>query len=381
MRVLYLNHVSSMGGAEHSLLELLKRVPRGEVEPVVALPEEGPLASHLRSIGIEIVIASLARLKRRPGPFRAFRDVLRILGARRQLARFVESREIDLLHANSVSSHFVAGPVGRSQGRPVVWHARDLRPIPIARRMLGKTATRIIAISQAVRRSLLDQGFPEDKIVVLYNGVDTARFHPGRTGGTERERLNVPAGGFVFGMIAQMVPWKRHDLFLEAASQIAARYPHARFWIAGDDAFADHPDYVASLRGQAESSALADKVLFLGYRENIEEVMAGLDALVLPSDAEPFGRVLIEAMAMGKPVIATRAGGPPEVLEEGQHGFLTSPGDRSELYQAMARMVEEPERAHSMGTAARRHVEDCFSIDRHVAATVSLYRELVERGR
>ncbi|MBI3921841.1 MAG: glycosyltransferase family 4 protein [Armatimonadetes bacterium] len=381
MRVLYLNHVSSMGGAEHSLLELLKRVPRDEVEPVVALPEGGPLASHLRSISIEIVTASLVRLKLRLGLLRAFKTGLRILGARRKLSRFVEAREIDLLHANSVSSHFVAGPVGKSQGRPVVWHVRDLRPIPIARGMLGQTATRIIAISQAVRRSLLDQGFPEDKIVVLYNGVDTARFHPGRSGGTERGRLNVPSGSFVFGMIAQMVPWKRHDLFLAAASEIAVRYPHARFWIVGDDVFADHPDYVASLRAQSSSPALSGKVSFLGYREDIEAVIAGLEALVLPSDAEPFGRVLIEAMAMGKPVIATRAGGPPEILEEGHHGYLTNPGDRNELYQAMARMIEEPERSHNMGTAARRHVEDCFSIDRHVAATVSLYRELVEQGR
>lgn len=376
MRVLYINHVSQMSGAEHSLLELLKALPRDEVEPVVALPGEGLFEEKLKAIGIETVHAPLVRLKKSLAPNFLATAVLRLYRSAQQLACLVKERDISCIHSNSTSAHFVGGRVGTKTGRPAIWHVRDVASIPVGSKMLGRTATRIVAISHAVRDALVRQGLPEDRIQVVHNGVDVWRFNPETDGSQIRQEHRVPTDGFVFGMLAQMVPWKRHDLFLDAAGEVSTRHPQTRFWVVGDDLFGDHPDYIAALRRQVCSRGLADRVSFFGYRSEIPNIIAGMDAVVVPSDCEPFGRVVIEAMAMAKPVIATRAGGPMEIIEEGKNGFLISPGEVGELAAAMDQLVANPQLGSRFGAVARRRVVDAFDIRRTVKATCEIYREV-----
>ncbi len=377
MRVLYINHVSQMSGAEHSLLELLKAIPRDEVEPVVALPGEGLFEEKLKAIGIETVHAPLVRLKKSLKPKFLATAVLGVYRSAQQLARLVKEREISCIHSNSTSAHFVGGRVAKTTGKPAIWHVRDVASIPVGGKMLGRSATRIVAISHAVRDSLIRQGLPDDRMRVVHNGVDLCRFNPEADGSHIRQEHRVPTDGFVFGMLAQMVPWKRHDLFLSAAGEISTRYPQTRFWVVGDDLFGDHPDYVAALHRQVCSRGLANQVSFFGYRSEIPNIIAGMAAVVVPSDCEPFGRVVIEAMAMGKPVIATRAGGPMEIIEDGKDGILISPGAVGELSAAMDELVSEPQLGSRLGAAAREHVVGKFDIQRTAKAICEIYHELV----
>lgn len=377
MRILYINHVSLMSGAEHSLLALLQRLPRDEFDPVVALPCEGVLSERLASLHIRTLFVPLQRFRRSHHPRHILSALLCIVRSTRHLQRFLRENPVDLIHANSTTAHFVAACVGTKAMCPVIWHVRDLTMIPFGRRFLSRSATCVIAISEAVRQSLARQGISDEKVRVIHNGVDADTFNPQVDGSAVRSQYHVPEGCVVFGMVGQLIPWKQHDLFVTAAARVAEMFPEAHFWIVGEDLFGDHPDYVHMLHAKVRALHLIERLTFLGYQSEMPRVMAGMDVLVLPSTREPFGRVLIEAMACGKPVIAARAAGPLEIVEEGRQGLLVAPNDPSAFAEAMCKMMLSPERRHAWGEAARRRAVAEFGIDKTVEKTCNLYRETV----
>ena len=376
MRILYLNHTSLISGAEVSLLGLLRHLDRFRFQPVAALPEPGPLSDALGQLDIPVHYLPLRRLKRRQPPSARLADMASLGFCLPRLMGLIRAHRIDILHSNSTIAQIYGAPAARLSGIPSIWQMRDLVPLGWVGKLLFRASTKVVAISQAVEREVLRYGWRKGKVIRIPNGVDLEEFSPRISGLPVREELGIEPQEFVAGMLGQLVPWKGHRIFLEAAAFTRQRSGRGKFLVVGDDLFGDHPGYRQALEGRCRELGLEGNVCFLGYRTNIQNLIAALDVLVLPSSNEPFGRVLIEAMAMAKPVIATDQAGPTEIVEEGITGMLVPPRDPRSLATALLELIEDPDRARQMGKAGRERVEQNFSIEQTAKAVQILYRIL-----
>lgn len=369
LTILYVNHVTELGGAERSLLDLVTGLDRSRFTPLAALPDEGPLRQALSNVPCFRV--PLRRLRRTRNTARLARHALNVLGAGMALRRIARRHAVAVLHANSTTAQFAVRFASATTGIPAVWHCRDLTPLPPMARQLAAGRTRVVAISNAVATHLRDGGLPPERIVRIYNGIDTTRRG---TPGAFRAKLGLSSGHVLYGMIGQLVPWKRHALFLDAAAVIAARQPEARFAVVGCDLFGDHPGYLPSLQARAAEAGLSDRVVFTGYRDDIADVLLDLDVLVHPAAREPFGRVVAEAMALARPIVAVDSAGPGELIEHERTGLLVPPESPPALAQAARRLSLDSDLAARLGHAARRRIESDFSLRAFLDRMQELYR-------
>ncbi|MFO7898780.1 MAG: glycosyltransferase family 4 protein, partial [Planctomycetota bacterium] len=338
--ILYVSHTSQVAGAEHSLRLLLDRLaPR--FRPTVALPGTGPLTDLLDEMGVPYCPAPMIRLKRTRNPARLFRYFRAWRRAVRAVEEMIGELGIDLVHANSTTAHLFASPAARRAGVPSVWHVRDMSsPGGRLDRMMTRHAAAIVCISEAVRSRLVHPELAAAKTTVIHNGVDAAAFAPG-DGRPVRSELGLDASAPVAGIVGQVVPWKGHDRFLAAAAGAAARVERAQFVVSGDNRFGDFPGILDGLRRQADRLGIGDRVHFLGWRDDPAAVMNALDVLVTASEDEPFGRVVVEAMACGKPVVGFRCGGPVEIVRPGETGLLVEPYDTGAMAAAIVRLLSD----------------------------------------
>lgn len=361
-RIAYVEHHGDIvGGGQFSLLLLMRHLQR--FEAVCWCGFAGSMSDAVRATGdIPLYITPMPPLRLRHG--------LSVCAALWRLRRAVQQQRIDLLHANGSRSMFYAGLVGFLTGVPVVWHVRIALADGYWDRFLALWARRIVAISAAVRDRFA-MGV-HNKVQIVHNGVEVdsfARADPSYW----REQWGE---GPIVGMVAQLIPWKRQEDFIDAMALVARSWPTARFVLVGDE-----PEgagiYGAQLRARAASVGLADQLVFTGFCPDIAPVFAALDVAVLCSCDEPFGRVIIEAMAAGKPVVATRGGGVPEIVVEGETGFMVAVADVEALAQAVGNLLADPPMAQAMGRAGQERVRAHFSVCAHVEKIESLYSEIL----
>jgi glycosyltransferase involved in cell wall biosynthesis len=344
--ILHVSHESECGGAEISLLELLGGLDRSRFRPVLVTSAEGPLAARAREARVPV---HLIEMRRRLGWPAAVRSLARL--ARKEFAA--------LVHANTLR----AGYVTSFLPQPRVWHVRDMSYPWLARRACGR-ADRVIANSQATADTL---GVPGDKLRVVFNGVDPRCFEDH----DRALRGELDPDTVLVGILGRIDPLKGHEVLLDA---LARTGKNVRLWIVGDVAFRRYEDYRASL----EAKAPGDRVEFLGWRDDLPEVLAALDLVVQPSTKpEAFGRAAAEAQAAGLPVIASRIGGLPEVVEEGVTGMLVPPGDAGALGAAIDTLAQDPKRRRSMGAAGRERARQLFTRAAHARAIQSIFDELL----
>jgi glycosyltransferase involved in cell wall biosynthesis len=293
------------------------------------------------------------------------------------LARQVRA---DVVHTNGMKAHLIGGLAGKVARVPVVWHLRDFPP---ASRMFRRAARQlprlILAVSEAVARTVLPEHEGVPRVVTLHDPVDTRRFHPDLRKERIRDELGVGAEVPVVGLIAHLTPWKGHELFLDIARVVVNR-GDVRFVVVGGAIYKTegHADYVERLRRRVKELGLTDRVAFMGFREDMPDILAGLDVLVhCPTAPEPFGRVLAEAMAVGRPVVAARCGGIPEVVDDGVTGYLVKPGDVSAFASTVTRLLADRTLRERLGQAGRRRAEERFTVADHVTAVVEAYRALL----
>jgi glycosyltransferase involved in cell wall biosynthesis len=369
-RILYIAYTAAIGGGEVSLLHLVKRLDRRLFFPVVAVPSQGPLVDKLRAMGIRVKITSLMEFSR-------YR-VLSFLIATVALARLIKEEKIDLVHVNSIKNGEQGLFAARLAGTPCIWHVRNFVTFTGAskvRIIACKRLKKMIAISEAVKSDLIAKlGITAEKVVRIYNGVDVREYHPRISGEGFRNELNASSLKLI-GMVGRISPEKGHEVFLHAGKEVLKRYPSVRLIIVGESRIGTI-GYDGTLLNLVNDLGIQNKVIFTGFRNDIPEVMAALDLVVVPSVAEPFGRVIIEAMAMQKPVIATNSGGAPEILSEGG-GMLVEPGNVEQLRQAISKVLEDEQLASIMGKEGRKIVIERFGIDKNVSQIEKLYRTLL----
>jgi glycosyltransferase involved in cell wall biosynthesis len=295
-----------------------------------------------------------------------------------RFARRLRRDRIQIVHSYGFYSNVFALPAARLAGVPVVLASiRDIGdPLSARQRLVQRfvccAAHGIVANAEAVRSRLVEQGYRREKIAVIRNGVVLPP-KPAPDGRFRRDHL-IPPDVPLVGVISRLNPLKGIEYFLDAAARLSARFGPARFVVVGDGI---DPYYRESLERRTAALGLAGKVIFTGFRLDMESVVAELDVSVLPSLSEGLSNVLLESMAAGIPVVATRVGGNPEVVEDGATGFLVPPRDSDALVDAVARLLSNPALAADFGQAGRKRAEREFSVSRLVAETENLYRKLL----
>lgn len=387
MNILYLNHTGELGGGERSLLELLAGLPRS-VSPSLACPG-GALSAAAKEQGVAVwrVPGTEASLKLRPlDTARGLANVLRTAYSVRTIARRTGA---ELVHANSIRAGLIASLATRMGAPPAIVHVRDCLPAgasgQIVRRVIRGGTAMILANSRHTAANFA-LGLGEDSIRVVYPSVDTRLFDPERTSRREaRTRLGLDPSAPVLGVVAQLTPWKAQDDAVRALALVRDTWPDAQLLFVGGVRFHaaryDNEAYEAALHGLTSDLGVEEAVTFLGERTDIPEILRALDVVLVPSWEEPFGRTVIEAMAMGTPVIATSVGGPAEIVRSGTEGLLLPPRDPARWADCVCNLLARPEVREEMGRQGRVRVISAFGREAEVDAVLETYeRVLTFRG-
>lgn len=373
MRVLLLHHDAGLGGAETSFRLLARGLQNAGVEPIAALPADGPLFRRLREERLRVVRASL-RATSRPHRVRDVADTLLYLARTvPAVARLMRRTNADFLHSNTTTSHLVGVWSAALCGRPAVWHCRDLAPLGALAPLLARRTARVIAISNCVAEFLGSQGVPPSKLQTVPNALDLSEWQPGKSSQL-RSSLGWPEDSVIFGTVGQMVRWKNLSAFIESAA-LLKRESRARFVIVGCG-----PEEVP-LRALARERGLEARLAFVRPRADAADVLSAFDCLVHPSESEPFGRVLIEAMALEKAVVAVDKAGPREIITSGRDGWLVPAGTGPDLASAMSLALESEQQRREIGRAARETVRARFRIETQARALHALYRQIYQEVR
>lgn len=392
-RVLYFDHTAMLGGGEIALLNLIRYVDRNCVTPVVVLCSDGPLAEHLRDICEVHILGFPARVRtmRKDGlgwtSLLRLRDVSAVLTCSVQLARFAAKRDIDLIHTNSLKADIIGGLAGLMARRPVVWHVRDRiesdylpKPVVGAFRLLaGLLPSYVITNSQAVLKTLrLKRNLWR---AVIPSGVDLAKrsrvVHDATVVPSESS-VQMSGRKPLIALIGRICPWKGQHIFLHAAAMVRRRFPNATFKIVGAALFGEQ-EYEEQIRRLRTELGLDDAVELTGFCRDIPRFIPEVDIVVHASTTgEPFGQVIIEAMAASKPVVATDGGGVPEIVVDSVTGLLVPMGDAAAMADAICRLVGDPAAARRMGLEGFARVREFFTIEHTVRKVQGVYRQLLE---
>jgi L-malate glycosyltransferase len=381
MNALYVNHTGVVSGGERSLLSLLEALP-GEVHPLVASPRGG-LQLAVERLGIPVTTITGTAGSLRLHPLHTPRALAELGLAAAQVTRATRRHHAALVHANSIRAGIVLALARASPAAKIV-HVRDcLPPGPVSAatmRLIAATATAVVANSRYTASSVRALA-PGVRTEVVYNGVDLRRWDPDRL---DRAPARVALGeagtrAALLGVVAQLSPWKGQDTAIEALRLLREEAIDAHLLLIGSAKFVaratrfDNEAYVARLRRLVADAGLDDRVSWMGEREDVPELMRALDVLLLPSWEEPFGRALIEAMALGVPVVSTNVGGPPEIVEEGREGHLVPPRQPAAWASAIRSILDSPSRASAMAVAGRQKVRERFTVEQQAAAMLAVY--------
>lgn len=379
-RVLFVDHVGELGGAELSLIDVARAYRESSTFVLFA---DGPFRERLEREGIHVVVieagAALHAVRResRWAGLAAAPHVLRLAWKIARLAR-----RHDFIHANSQKAFVMSCVAGLLSRKPVIWDLNDLlipehfsrTNIRLDVSLAKHVATRIIANSRASADALIAHGTPANKVRVVHNGIASEPFDAVTPGDVATVRRELGLNGHpVVGVFGRLSEWKGQRVALEAAAQL----PDVHLLLVGEALFGEE-EYSAELRSKAHALGIAERVHFLGFRTDVPRLMRLVHVVLHTSIApEPFGRVIVEGMLARRPVIATRAGGVEEIIEDGVTGVLVTPGCPDELASAVDGLLSDAARADRIALAGRRHAETYFS----VAAMVSGMTRYMEEVR
>jgi L-malate glycosyltransferase len=391
VKVLYTSHTAEVSGGERSLLSLL--VALGEQVTRRAAVPNGRLARELEALGVPVDAITGTAGSLRVHPLHTPRALAEMAASAIQVRRLADDHHVDLVHANSIRAGLALGLARvRVPRRATVVHVRDCLPAgPLSSatmRVIAATATIVVANSSYTARSVLELA-PGANVEVVHNPVDVERWDPARID-RDASRARLGRAGersVLLGVLAQLSPWKGQDTAIEVLRLLREEGIDAHLLLIGSAKFRaratrfDNEAYLAGLRARVAQLGLEDRVSWLGEREDAPEIVRALDVLLLPSLEEPFGRALIEAMALEVPVLATSVGGPAEIVRDGQEGYLLPPREPGAWAQAVRRIVERPDRGRELGGAGRRRVLASFTSERHATAMLELYTRALARSQ
>jgi glycosyltransferase involved in cell wall biosynthesis len=292
------------------------------------------------------------------------------------LARLLKRERIQVIHMHSSHASTLGGWAARLAKIPVRIISRrvdfSVRSNPLRKVKYQWGVDRIVAISEGVRKVLIEDGLDPNRIVVIRSGIDPRAFDPNYPVGEARREFGIPDRSPVIGCVAHFADHKGHRYLIEAAVRVAAAVPDVRFLLVGDG------ELRPEIELQIKELKLERHVLLTGFRQDIPRLLAAMDIVVLSSHLEGLGTSLLDAMAMARPVVATRVGGIPEMVEDGVNGLLVPPRDPLALAEALIALIHRPDERKRMGQAGRNRMLEMFSAESMVSATEAVYRKILE---
>lgn len=382
-RILFVDQSGVLGGAELSLLDIARHY---RARCRVVLFQDGLFAQKLLEVGVATQVLPRVRwlptAGRDAGGLAGLGAALGFLPTVLRLARL--ARGADLLYANTQKAFVAAALAGIAGRRPVVWHLRDILTtehfspsnLRLVIRLAHGCRARVIANSDATARAFIAAGGDAGRIVTIRNGIDPG--HGAPLDPAQRQALRTALGigpGPLVGLFGRLAPWKGQHVLVDALTGL----PDAQALLVGDAMFGEEA-YRDELRAQVARLGLGGRVHLAGFRTDVPEIMQLCDIVAHTSTApEPFGRVIIEAMLAGRPVVASAAGGPTEIIEHGCSGLLVPPGDPAALAAALASLLDRPAWAERIAAAGRQRALAEFSLramlrrlDRFLLATPTM---------
>jgi len=376
-------------GAQVGLYNFLQKIDPEQFTSVVVCPAEGLFTQKIRQLGIEVKIIPL------PDKWLSFggellglslweRMILSkdLLPQIRDLIRLISERNICLMHCNTIRSMVTSGWAAKFTRIPLVWHVKGEGSLGYLDQIAFLLSDRIIAISDDVRASLEKHTFWEsaNKIVTIRDGIPLDKFNPDSCGKSVRQEFGFSQDNIVIGTVGSLSPRKRHDLFIEMANLLAMENPHLRFLIIGDIPCQEHSNYKEYLIDMAKDLLCDGRLVFAGWRDDMPQVYAAMDIFTLASAQEGLALVVLEAMAMAKPVVRTLSAGAKETVEDGVTGYLVPVNDMPAMADAVRRLVTDREQCVQMGKAARNRTCSLFSTDRMAREIETVFLDCILKG-
>jgi len=382
IKVAFVDHNPEIGGAESSLLTLLRHMDKSRFSATVILTSEGIFSRRLREENIPVEIISLPltliRLKR-GNTLKAFfflaAYVFLMQSFMIRLCLYLRKNRFDLVLTNTTKAHLYGSIAARLCSIPVIWRFHDvLSPTdfsPMLIKLLLVFARRfpakILAVSNLTRDYLVRDGLKGDKIEVIFSAIDHERLGFENIFGNIRNELNIGSHAKLVGCIGRIIPQKGQKSLLLAIPEVVKRHPEAFFLIVGD-VYLKERGYKEELLEIIKKNKIEDRVKFTGFRHDIGSLIRSLDILVFPSVApESFGLSALEAMSLGKPVIATKTGGVCEIIEDGINGMLVEPNHPEQITDRIIQLLGDEEMYGRIGWEAKEGVARKFSLERYVA--------------
>ena len=381
-RVLFVDHAAVLGGGELCLLDIAAAV---RDRCAVALFEAGPFQAALRGAGVKVIdINTGDKLKsvKKDSSLPKASAMIAMARAATRLAR--AARDFDVIYANSAKSFLASALAGAIARRPVVWHLHDIldadhfsgRNLRVVVRATNWRAARVIANSQATADAFVAVGGKRDRVRVVYNGIDAAPFDAlgPEVRDEVRRSLGVPVDAFVVGSFSRLHPWKGQRVLLDALTSL----PDVLALVVGGALFSGEADYKAEIHARA--AEFGGRVRLLGARPDIPRLMAACDIVVHTSVLpEPFGRVLVEALLAGRPLIASNAGGVREIATNDVTALLVPPGDAGRLADAIEALRANPSKARKLAAAGNADMRLRFTREQMIEGVEQVLSEVVAR--
>ena len=374
MNILYVSPFSHIGGGEVSILTVIANLKRDIFQPLLVCYEDGPFVDKAKRSGIETIVF------RRTGLISEFSIIWK-------LVRYIKKKKICLMHVNSLDIR--AGIAAWLAGIPFIGHLRVIFPFTWRDWLFVRLSIFTIAVSEAAADEFCKYSeVYRNKFIVIPNVADipeAVRAAP------LRSEFNIPESAVLIGMAGRMDPFKGHTIFIDAAPLIRKGAPQAWFFIIGGTSpgVGDEVEYLEMLKRRIRGLGLTESFIFTGFRDDILSTIAALDVMVVPSCVirkgarivtEGFGRVAIEAMAVGVPVVASDAGGLKEIIEPGVSGLLVPTGNSTLIAEAVIGLLRDRKKADAMRSAAKSRFEALYS-PRSLDRLYNVYDDIIGRGR
>jgi glycosyltransferase involved in cell wall biosynthesis len=360
-RILVICSSSFVSGAEHSLSDLIHGRMQSH-EFIVALPDSFDECFKIN--GQAVYYLPFKWFYNTWNPLRLFQFAMSMIKCSFQLARIIKEHQIDLIYANTTKANLYAITAKLYTKKKIVWQIRDNIKHNALNKILMKKSDMIIPVSLFIG---LQVSCDESKKRLVYGGMDVKKWGPKTTRNkTLKKELQLPNDTMLIAQVGQLTRWKNQTDFIRAAGLIRASRQKVHFLIIGDDLSKREEKYKQELIERVDQLGMTPHLTFLGQRKDIQEVLDQIDILIHPAIDEPFGRVLIEAMAMEKPVVAYNCGGPREIIVNNETGYLVEPYDYRALANKTMALIQDQELRDRFGKAGRERVIEKFNMERYV---------------
>lgn len=380
LKIIYISHTAEYAGAEASLFNLLKyAVAQDYLIPLVVLPYEGPLLHKLNSIGVDCYICPYPWWVMCAGqtvpPSESLRPNIQ------SLVDLIHNFGAQLVHTNT-SVVWEGALAAKLAGIPHVWHIHEILeahpglqpvlPLFLFYQIIEFLSDRVVTVSNTLQDSLVKY-IPLDKLITIYNGVDdTQALDDGKL---FRNEICAKVKDIVIAVVGSLRIEKGQHLLLDVVSSTSLHKLPLKYVFIGDG----HQEYVNYLKQRADELGISDYVVFTGYRNDIPDVLAAVDLVVIPSVTESFSLVAVEAMRAGKAVVSTMCGGPSEIIVDGKTGYLVPLNDANSMADRIIELASDSNKRYKMGQEGIERYRKKFTVEIYTGNFVALYQDIIEK--